>query len=195
MNKRQTNSNATSPVNNYLTSPYLLPDYFTRQECETVIAASRDLTEYVGSAGEVKQSDDLRKSRLQFIAPDEETAWIFKKLENAAGLANQYYEFDIAGFRERLQVAEYSNSGHYTWHTDVGKDQTSSRKLSVSVQLTDGEDYEGGNLEFHSLGNLNASRGIGSTIIFPSYLLHRVTPVTSGTRRSLVVWVHGRPFR
>ena len=195
MSNEQAGSESTGSVNNYLASPYMMPDYFSREECEKVVSASKELAEVAGTAGEVAQSNQYRKSKVRFIAPETDNLWIFKKLQAAAAQANQYYRFDIAGFKERLQVAEYTGSGHYTWHIDVGKNDMSSRKLSVSVQLSDGNDYEGGDLEFHSLGNTNAPKSIGSTIIFPSYLLHRVTPVTSGMRRSLVVWVHGAPFR
>lgn len=187
-------SSVPDAANNYLTSPYVLADYFSSTECEAVIAASEEQPELTGNAGQVAQSDELRNSSVRFIAPTDETAWIYNKLQNAVLQANNYYRFNVTGIRERLQVAGYKNSGHYTWHIDIGKDQASTRKLSISVQLSNDSDYTGGDLEFFSFGGLTASRSIGSAIIFPSYLMHRVTPVTSGTRRSLVLWVHGQPF-
>lgn len=182
-------------VNNYLASPYIMTNYFNNEECEKVISVGENLAEYIGTAGEIIESNKYRDSKVKFITPEKDNLWIFKKLQAAVAEANRYYRFDIAGFRERLQVAEYKGNGHYTWHIDVGKDAMSSRKLSVSVQLSKDDDYVGGDLEFHSIDKTKAPRSIGSTIIFPSYLLHRVTPVISGTRKSLVVWVHGPPFR
>lgn len=87
----------------------------------------------------------------------------------------------------------------YTKDNDlVGK----IRKLSVTINLTDPNTYEGGNLKF-DLGNHNTdkfheaeiARKQGSVVVFPSYLEHCVTPVTKGTRYSLVLWCSGRPFK
>ena len=118
-------------INNYLTSPYLIPDYFTKDECKSIIEISKSSTELLGKAGEISQSDELRKSKVRFIGPDDKTAWIFKKLQDAVIQSNQHYKFSIAGIREYLQVAEYTDNDHYTWHVDVGKDQASTRKLSI----------------------------------------------------------------
>jgi PKHD-type hydroxylase len=100
----------------------------------------------------------------------------------------------LSGFQEPLQIAEYESGGHYDWHVDIGADITSGRKISASVQLSDGNGYEGGELEFLNVDSMDFPRSLGSVIIFPSYLPHRVKPVTRGIRRSLVVWVHGNPF-
>ena len=71
------------------------------------------------------------------------------------------------------------------------------RKVSITVQLSDTDDYEGGNLEIWSGGdNVKiAPRGRGNVVIFPSYMMHRVTPVTKGTRKSFVLWVGGEHYR
>ena len=77
----------------------------------------------------------------------------------------------------------------------MGPDETSSRKISIVVQLSDPLEYEGGELQISDGGtNRVCEKTKGTIIIFPSYLLHRVTPVTKGTRRSLVLWVTGPPF-
>ena len=70
------------------------------------------------------------------------------------------------------------------------------RKISISVQLDDENDYMGGDLQFYTKQTLtNAPRKKGTVIMFPSYLLHRVTPVVKGVRHSLVTWISGPPFR
>jgi len=89
----------------------------------------------------------------------------------------------------------------YTMNNDlIG----SVRKLSVTISLTDSNTYEGGNLKFDLGENADVEnrfiecteiRPQGSIIVFPSYNLHQVTPVTKGTRYSLVIWYYGRPFR
>jgi PKHD-type hydroxylase len=104
--------------------------------------------------------------------------------------------FDIFGFQEGLQFTEYNApSGHYGKHVDnIFNGQI--RKLSVSVQLTDPTKYEGGNIELY-LANEPAimTKKQGSLILFPSSVLHAVTPVTKGTRHSLVGWITGKPFK
>jgi PKHD-type hydroxylase len=65
----------------------------------------------------------------------------------------------------------------------------------MSIQLTDGSKYEGGDLRFQTATDEPAPRGVGSLVVFPSYLVHRVDPVTKGARLSLVSWIAGPPFR
>ena len=78
---------------------------------------------------------------------------------------------------------------------DFGNDATSTRKLSVSVQLSDPSEYEGGDLELMVNRNyIKVPKEKGTIIFFPSYLTHRVTKVTSGKRNSLVAWFHGPSF-
>ena len=65
----------------------------------------------------------------------------------------------------------------------------------MSIQLSDGDDYEGGDFEMRGSTTPEGQRDRGSVIIFPSYLVHRVTPVSAGTRRSLVTWIEGPRWR
>jgi PKHD-type hydroxylase len=107
------------------------------------------------------------------------------------------FKFNLTEIENCLQYTEYDESyqGYYDWHMDVGLDQHSNRKLSLSIQLSDSSEYEGGELQINTGGNTSiCDKSKGSIIVFPSFLLHRVTPVTKGTRRSLVLWVTGPPF-
>jgi PKHD-type hydroxylase len=82
----------------------------------------------------------------------------------------------------------------YGWHQDYGG--TISRKLSMVVQLTDPSEYEGGNLQvFTSEQPKNIRKQRGLIAVFPSFIVHQVTPVTQGTRQSLVAWVSGPSFK
>lgn len=99
-----------------------------------------------------------------------------------------------------LQFTEYhgTDSGKYDWHHDVWLDSPRpfARKLSVVVQLSDPSEYDGGTFEFFDVphpGEMFAPRG--SVLLFPSFLQHRVLPVTRGLRRSLVTWVEGPKWR
>ena len=101
--------------------------------------------------------------------------------------------------KSRIQFTEYRSDegGKYDWHHDVnwnGQDDM-DRKLSISIQLSDKTDYLGGDFEFEEINSSMDFKGIGTIIIFPSYLRHRVTKVTSGTRRSLVAWFYGPSWK
>ena len=119
--------------------------------------------------------------------------------------ANRRYDFDLIGFTEDLQFTEYDGAGaFYTWHQDGLDGALAVRKLSMVVQLSDPDDYVGGELEFFALdGDESATasdrrvamRTQGTVVVFPSFEYHRVAPLRSGVRRSLVCWVGGPAFR
>jgi PKHD-type hydroxylase len=105
------------------------------------------------------------------------------------------YDFSTTA---KIQIGKYEEAGHYSWHidTDCPNENNIQRKLSVSIQLNDPCEYEGGKLEFKNISDDNQPRmQQGSIIVFPSFLEHRVTPVTSGTRYSAVTWASGPAFR
>ena len=107
------------------------------------------------------------------------------------------WNFDIVGFGEGLQVGTYisDNNGHYDWHIDCDS-STSFRKISMSIQLSDPNDYEGGELQLFTKKTITTlPKDKGTIIFFPSFLLHRVTPVTKGKRISLVAWITGPQFK
>ena len=100
---------------------------------------------------------------------------------------------------EKVKILRYENGGKYKWHTDCGAKETSTRKLTAIVQLSDETKYEGGNLEFGITdetgeNNYTAPRTRGSITIFPAFLSHRVTPITKGKRYSLITWMLGDCF-
>jgi len=150
--------------------------------------------------GKVGTSIDknYRSSQILWLPMNTETKWIYDKIGEYVNVANkELWNFDISGMKEQLQYGEYrsSENGHYDWHMDVG-DISCNRKISVVIQLSDEDDYEGGELQFMTGKNIrSAPKNKGNVIIFPSFFLHRVTPVTKGVRKSLVIWVSGDAFR
>jgi PKHD-type hydroxylase len=140
-----------------------------------------------------------RFTQVSWLNKTPETAWVFEKLAHAASSLNaEYYRFDLTGFGEAMQLTNYNQSEHgmYGWHQDYGGNNSPSRKLSLVLQLTDPAQYEGGNLQVMTGGepkNVRKQRGLITA--FPAYTLHQVTPVTQGTRQSLVAWISGPPFR
>ena len=142
----------------------------------------------------------VRSSKIKWLPQEGEFRSLYNILIDLISSKNkEYWNFDLHTFSENIQYAEYhaEDKGHYNWHLDLGPGQAALRKLSVTIQLSDPKDYEGGDLEFNQGGEIfsTAPKAKGSISIFPSYLLHRVTPVTKGVRKSLVVWVGGTHFR
>jgi PKHD-type hydroxylase len=139
-----------------------------------------------------------RKSKIRWIPKTEEFMWLYWELVNLIKTANKrMWNFDIQGLQEDIQFTEYhgNDQGFYDWHVDIGE-STSMRKLSIVVMLSDPADYEGGLLQLKTgQTERTVPREKGTVILFPPYFLHRVTPVTAGTRRTLVLWVSGPPFR
>ena len=151
----------------------------------------------VGNGGEGVVNPNLRRSQVSWLTNTTETKWVFEKLASVISQMNaQHFRFDLTGFGEPLQLTNYdqSENGMYGWHQDYGGGV--SRKLSMSVQLTDPSEYEGGNLQVMTSSepqNVRKQRGL--IAIFPSYVMHQVTPVTQGSRQSLVTWVSGPAFK
>lgn len=162
------------------------------EECGRVIALGDALPAVRGG---VEAGDGLyRVSNIAWIEPAPETHWLFHKLGAVFLEANGAYGFELVGLIDALQYTIYGPGQYFEWHIDLGP-ETSARKLSMTVQLSSPEGYDGGALEFINLPPREESRAQGAATIFPSYLAHRVAPVTRGVRRSLVAWASGNTFR
>ncbi len=144
-----------------------------------------------------KYDDELRKSSVMFLDNTPENDWIYQRLAHACmKVNNERFWFDLLGFHQELQLTKYGEGDLFDWHMDFGAGDISARKLSITVQLADSDDYEGGDLQFMANQKVeNAPRQKGTAIIFPSFVMHRVTPVTKGVRQSIVGWVSGPPYR
>ncbi len=139
---------------------------------------------------------DVRRTQVCWLEMDQ-YRWVYDQVWIIATTANQLLGFDIASVPEKIQLARYDaeEAGFFEWHADtVPSDMT--RKISISVPLNDPSDYEGGVLELNQgTSVIRVSQDPGTPIIFPSWLIHRVTPVTRGKRYSLVAWVRGPNWR
>ncbi len=187
--------NARPMIENvYLSLIAYLPRHFSAEECRKMATLADPETIHDGQIGR-GQNTEIRDSTVSYVKVYEDSLWVYEKLEKILFELNREYKFELNGFHEGLQIAEYRPpGGHYVWHNDFGPGIFSTRKLSMSVQLSDADEYEGGELEFMDSSE-PAPKDIGSLIVFPSYMQHRVKPVTSGVRRSLVAWVSGPAFK
>lgn len=159
------------------------------------------------SFGKVYDPNDRpRVSKTHFENPSPENMWVFHKLNAAIeSLNEEFYNFDLNGY-PAIQFTEYhaNVSGKYDFHPDMmlGKlpdEAKSTRKLSVVVMLNEpGVDFDGGQFQFNlglESSPVDVEMKKGRLIVFPSFLIHRVAPVTRGVRRSMVAWVEGPKFR
>lgn len=142
----------------------------------------------------------IRSGGVQWLGVDAVGEAIYSHLFTLAVVANRErgWNFELEGITAMLQATRYAASGrdHYSWHMDWGAGQTQMRKIAIVVHLTDGRDYEGGALELTNGSTPVAARQqSGTCTVFPSFVLHRVTPVTRGTRLGLVAWALGPSFR
>ena len=186
--------------------PLLLPDFcefvvfdgFIPHEVDRIGNLWEDqVAEKATISGRDKYNQELRKSSVMFLEPSEKTQWIYERITSLALTCNaQRYRFDLNGFLQPLQLTKYEEEDFFEWHMDFHSGEISHRKLSLTVQLSDESSYEGGDLQF-MINNrtVSAPRGKGSVIVFPSFILHRVTKVTVGTRNSIVGWLSGPPYR
>jgi PKHD-type hydroxylase len=162
------------------------------------IARDADVDATIGSGDtDPEKSNRVRRSLVKWVNKTTESEWIFNKLSHIVSDVNsRYFRFDLAGFGEPMQLTNYisENAGNYDWHIDMGGQV--SRKLSITLQLSHPWEYEGGTLELYNSNDITEiPKQRGLMTIFPSWNLHRVTPVTKGSRQSLVLWVSGSPFR
>lgn len=187
-------TSAPAPVpNGALATVQARPDALSAEECDRVIALGE--AAHAEAGGVEDGPSHYRVSRIAWLAPNPDTEWLFHRLAALFAEVNRHYGLELVGFVDALQYTVYGEDQHFDWHLDLGPGSTSARKLSMSIQLSDPDEYEGGALEFVSMPLRAEASRRGTAIIFPSFLGHRVTPVTRGIRRSLVGWAYGPTFR
>jgi PKHD-type hydroxylase len=173
-------------------------DAFSPPECDQLIQIGESLGLNSATVGNVGAVDpNIRVSEVSWIHPNRETEWAFRRLTDIVmSLNSRFFQFDLFGLTEGMQFTRYvAPGGNYGRHID-SMYGTRIRKLSFTLQLSDPEEYEGGDLMLYFSNTPDQmSRKRGAVAVFPSYTLHEVTPVTKGTRYSLVAWVTGRPFK
>ena len=142
----------------------------------------------------------IRSSKVKWLPKSPAFQNLYERIGETILINNrEHWNFDLKSMHEDIQYTEYhaEDKGHYDWHLDLGPHWASLRKISVTINLSDPKDYDGGALEFDVGGKTKtfAPKSQGTLIAFPSYLMHKVNPITRGVRKSLVLWVGGSHFR
>lgn len=172
-----------------------IQNVFTPTECAKLIAEfTPHLQPALVDELDLDHSLSIRKSSAIFVFPDESTNWVFERLAKTIVEINEtVYGFDATQFREGFQFTRYEVGEYYGPHLDIGPGAQAERKLSMTVQLSDPKDYDGGELIIYP--EFEASKDQGTMTVFPSFMCHDVRPVTKGVRYSLVSWLAGPPFK
>ena len=173
---------------------------FSNKECDRIckyMSFFDTTNSLIGNSNDSREDENVRKSQISFHNyKNDATDWIFHRLGKIVTEHNTVlWNFDI----DRLfyfQFSEYDhNKSHYDWHVDISEpDKNGTRKLSIAVLLNDG--FEGGNFHVnYQQKNAPLNLNKGDAVLFPSYMPHKVDPVISNTRKSLVSWVLGPAFK
>jgi len=190
-------------------------DYGKQHQAEMAVTGGYNRSNGQMSKKDINNMQKKRKSDIVWM----NDRWIYKEIHPYIRQANRdagwNFEWD---WSESCQFTKYGVGQYYGWHCDSWdvpynkpnepESHGKIRKLSVTISLNDPTEYEGGNLEFDfrnqvdwernkkkAIKSCEEIRPRGSIIVFPSFCWHRVAPVTSGTRYSLVIWNLGRPFK
>lgn len=173
-----------------------VPDYI----CDWMLEESKKYLESVGhdaQLGDGLVNPHMRRTKVAWI---EKNFWIYGVLNQFVHMANDNnFEYVLDhNCLENIQITKYmeQDQGYYGWHIDYDPRKNhyaNKRKLSITLQLSDSSEYEGGELQLRALNNeiYIAPKAKGTLLIFDSRNLHQVTPVTKGERISLVSWAHG----
>lgn len=181
--------------------------FLTKEECDTIVKEATEKGTMKGVIGENSSVvESIRDSDVSWIDDINLKNKIMLKaheINTAVG-----WNFDIR-YAENIQFTLYSENQTYNWHVDSNLDRVMIegrpaiesdmvRKISLVIPLTEPDEYEGGEffLYDHSSNKKYRMNGEkGDIIAFPSFLLHKVAPVVSGTRMTLVCWINGPAFK
>lgn len=186
LKNRQDEAESWAYINNFL----------NLEECEKIIKLGESLLPETATTFGGNQGNE-RDSKTSWIFPSKDSEFIFRKVTDAViSLNSQFFNFELDGFAEGFQFTKYeAPAGKYDLHIDKTY-KSVIRKMSVVIQLSNPNDFEGGDLLLQT-GNEPTvmKKEQGYLVMFPSYTLHGVTPVTKGTRYSLVAWITGPQFK
>jgi len=176
-------------------------DFLKPDECRAIIdAGERNLNISAGTTEDRRAS--IRRSDIGWFSPEGDQQWLFQRIRDCINDINRnWFGYDLLGF-EGIQFTKYSlksgaSGDYYQAHKDTKLHPSGTiRKLSFTIQLCDGDTYDGGEVVLYDSFKHSAklSRTLGSISFFPSYTIHEVTPLTRGVRYSLVGWACGPAF-
>ena len=179
--------------------PQFIADALSAEDCAHLLTLAMAAPERPAGLVGGRDGGVLRRAGIHWLDDLPGAGFAMDRMIRTVAEVNRAaFQFDLTDFGESAQIARYgaADQGHFDWHSDIGAGQwAAQRKLTVVVQLSDPAHYQGGALQIQPDNTLaEAPRARGTAAIFPSFALHRVTPVTEGQRWSLTLWAHGPAF-
>ena len=168
---------------------------FSNKQLDNIIDYYRNLGLEKASITGNTDNSNFRIAEVSSIEYNSDSEWIYERLIELVEKANQHFKFDLDSIVEEPQFIEYKPGAHIDWHMDRNP-ISAIRKLNLSIQLSHPNDYKGGDLLFNRGDRIfTMSRDRGFISFFPSFALHKVSPVTSGVRNSIICWITGPAFK
>ena len=201
---------------------WFFPSAIPERICDDIARYGKQIQDQMAvTGGYGKDPKDLSKKEIKDLKRKRDSnivwmndRWIYKEIHPYINQANVNAGWNFEwSWSESCQFTKYKKGQYYDWHCDSwnkpyaeeGPTKGKIRKLSVTVTLSDPKEYKGGELEFdfrqqdpdkpREVRTCTEILPKGSVVVFPSFVWHRVKPVTKGTRHSLVVWTLGHPFQ
>jgi predicted 2-oxoglutarate/Fe(II)-dependent dioxygenase YbiX len=166
---------------------FTIPNFLSEEECNSLLVKCKE--ELVLKNATVRGGELDFKSRKSSVAFIDDLGFLNKRLQNILIDSVKVNGFSVSGLQP-FQFTEYNIGEHYDWHRDssINNPKFSNRFYSTVIQLND--EYTDGELQLNIDDNeITLERGLGTLYMFPSHTLHRVKPITSGVRYSLVNWI------
>lgn len=168
-----------------------IPEALSATECEAAIALGAGrLVPAPVYGGDGPRINPVVRDVGSVLIERAEAGWLFERLDALFAKGAEAFGTPVGPLSEPIQILRYETGGHFQmWHSDAGGDMVDKRRISMSVELSPLADHEGGALEVvPNLVGRPRTLELGGAHLFPSRALHRVVPVTSGIRWSLVAW-------
>lgn len=166
---------------------FTIPNFLSEEECNSILSKCKE--ELTLKTARIKNQEVVLNKRKSSVAFISDLGFLNKKLQNTLTDHIKVKGFIVSGLQD-FQFTEYTIGEHYDWHRDSSMDSPmfSDRFYSTVIQLSD--EYTEGELQLNiDDKEITLERGLGTVYMFPSYTLHRVKPITSGVRYSLVNWI------
>ncbi len=187
------NSKAAEKIHDFaVTDVIRIPRAFSRAECEEIIAMREGLEhrrDRFLNYGEIRGAGEVC-----WLQKDKAPRWLRERLLELMNEAIASFDFEISDALENFKLINYRRGNRVQWHVDCGGGQTDTRKLTLTVLLSPPDSFDGGDLTL-ATQHRQLHRDIGDVVIFPAFLVHKVSTVKRGVRHALVTWAHGPRFR
>ncbi len=169
-----------------------IPRAFSPAECAEIIA----LREGLESRGDrfLNYGEIRGASEVCWLERDKAPTWLRQRLLELMRNAIKCFDFDISEALENFKLIKYRRGNRVQWHVDCGGGHADTRKLTLTVLLSPPRSFEGGDLTL-ATPHSELHRNVGDVVIFPAFLVHKVSTVKRGARHVLVTWAHGPRFR